>query len=106
MSDPKLRPATDLTLTQLLRRRVVFCTDDAHHDCWHFRMGLQTGVVAKVGQTLRQKAELMGPDFAIPQELLEDEEEPKLWVKVDPCPGFARGCETAAPRECLWVVEP
>ena len=92
----------DSDFKHLIGRRLLFREDDEHAGCWHFRVGLKSGVVVKIGQTLAQKAELMGPDSPIPAELLaEDEEAPRLWVKVDPCKLFPRGCETAVPQACL-----
>jgi hypothetical protein len=86
----------------LIGRRVLFREDDEHAGCWHFRVGLKSGVVLKIGQTLAQKAELMGPDSPIPAELLAEEEEaPRLWIKVDPCKLFPRGIEAAVPQACL-----
>jgi hypothetical protein len=101
-----MEPAESLTPQQLLGKRVAFKDDAEHAGCWHQQAGLTTGVVVKVGQTLAQKAALMGPEFEIPPELLEQEEEtPRVWVKVDPTKSFPRGCETAAEIGCLQVVE-
>jgi hypothetical protein len=92
----------DSDLKRLIGKRVAFREGEEHAACWHFRVGLKTGVVVKVGQTLAQKAELMGPDSPLPPDLLTDEDEiPKLWVKVDPCKLFPRGCEVAVDQECL-----
>ena len=92
----------DSDLKQLIGKRIVFRDDEDHAACWHFRVGLKTGVVVKLGQTLAQKAELMGPDSPLPADLITDEYEiPKLWVKVDPCKLFPRGCEVAVEQDCL-----
>jgi hypothetical protein len=93
---------SDSDLKHLIGRRVVFCEDEEHADCWHFRVGLKSGVVVKIGQTLAQKAALMGPESPIPAELLAAEEEaPRLWIKVDPCRSFPRGCEAAVAQTCV-----
>lgn len=62
-------------------------------------------VVLKIGQTLAEKAALMGPEFSVPEGLLEEEETPRLWVKVDPTAALPRGCETAVEIRCLQVLE-
>jgi hypothetical protein len=99
-------PADNFTPQQLLGKRVAFKDDAEHAACWHQQVGLKTGVVIKIGQTLAQKAALMGPEFEIPAELLEEEQElPRVWVKVDPAPSFPRGCETAVPIGCLQVAD-
>lgn len=102
-----MRPVDDLAPEQLLGRRVAFKNDEEHLACWHAQVGLQTGVVVKVGQTLAQKAALLGSEgVEIPAELLSEEEEtPRLWVRADPCASFPRGCETAVEKDCLRVVD-
>jgi hypothetical protein len=101
-----MTPADDLLPQQLLGKRIAFKEGADHAACWHQQVGLKTGRVVKVGQTLAQKAELMGPDSPIPAELLGEEEEvPRLWVKADPSKLFPRGCETAVLRECLLVLD-
>jgi hypothetical protein len=99
-----MQPADDLPVENLLGKRVVFKRDAEHDGCWHFRVGLVAGRVVKIGQTLAQKAALMGPDSPIPAELLEAAEEtPRVWVKVDPCELFPRGCEVAVEKTCLNI---
>jgi hypothetical protein len=89
-------------LQELIGKRVTFQEGPEHADCWHLHVGLKGGVVIKIALTLAQKAELMGPENPIPPELFEaEEEEPRIWVKVDPCPLFPRGCEAAVERACL-----
>jgi hypothetical protein len=98
-----MQPADDLTPEQLLGKRVAFKDDTEHADCWHLRVGLRTGTVVKLGQTVAQKAELTGAD--LPEELLAAEAGVvRLWVRADPCPAFPRGCETAVEKECLVVL--
>jgi hypothetical protein len=99
-----MTPADDYAPEQLVGKRIAFKDDEDHAGCWHHRMGLKTGTVAKVGHTLAQKVELVDPGSPIPEELLGDDTEVvRLWVKTDPCPAFPRGCEMAAERECLLV---
>jgi hypothetical protein len=101
-----MRPADDFTPQQLVGKRVAFKEDAEHSGCWHFQVGLKTAVMLKLGQTLAQKAELMGPESPIPPELLEaEDDEPRLWVKVDPCRLFPRGCEAAVEKSCLQVLD-
>src|SRR5260370_38879080 len=101
-----MRSAEELTPQQLVGKRISFKEDADHSRCWHFQVGLKTGKVLKVGQTLVQKAELMGPENPIPPELLEaEDEEPRLWVKVDPCKLFPRGCEAAVDQACLQLLD-
>jgi hypothetical protein len=101
-----MHAADDLPAQELVGKRVAFKEDADHASCWHFQVGLRSGTVLKVGQSLAQKAELMGPDHPIPPELLEDEEhEPRLWVKVDPCKLFPRGCEAAVEKTCLLIAD-
>ena len=97
-------PAEGFTPQQLVGKRVAFKDDVDHAACWHCQVGLRTGVVVKVGQTLAEKAQLMGAEMELPQELLDQEEEaPRVWVKVDPSNLFPRGCETAVALGCLLV---
>ncbi len=101
-----MQPADDFTPPEPVGKRVAFKQDAEHSGCWHFQVGLKTGVVLKIGQTLAQKAELMGPESPIPPELLEgSDDEPRLWVKVDPSPLFPRGCEAAVEKACLQVLD-
>jgi hypothetical protein len=98
-----MQPADDLTPEQLLGKRVAFKDDAEHADCWHQRVGLRTGTVVKLGQTVAQKAELAAAD--LPEDLLAAEAGVvRLWVRADPCPAFPRGCETAVEKECLLVL--
>jgi hypothetical protein len=100
-------PADDLNPAQLLGKRVAFKADDEHRDCWHSQVGLKTGVVVKLGQTLAQKAELLAAEGLVPPELFSAEDDvPRLWVRADSCPSFPRGCETAVAKECLFLIEP
>ncbi|HEV3084159.1 MAG TPA: hypothetical protein VGY66_30535 [Gemmataceae bacterium] len=98
-------PAEDFTPKELIGKRVAFKDGADHASCWHFQVGVKTGVVLKIGQTLAEKAALMGPEFSVPEDLLEDEEPPRLWVKVDPTEALPRGCETAVEIRCLQVLE-
>jgi hypothetical protein len=99
-------PADGFTPEQLLRKRVAFKTGDEHAACWHSQVGLKTGVVVKVGQSLAQKAELVGAEGEIPPELLEPEfDVPRVWVRVDPGGLFPRGCEAAVEKDCLVVLD-
>ncbi len=101
-----MRPAEEFAPEQLIGKRVGFRDDEEHAGCWHRRVGLKAGTVVKLGQTLAQKVELVDPGSPIPEELLTEEaEEVRLWIRADPCPAFPRGCEMAAPRECLVVLE-
>ena len=99
-------PADDLPPEQLVGKRVAFKDDEDHAGCWHHRVGLRTGTVLKLGQTVAQKVELVDPGSPVPEELLGDDTEVvRLWVKADPCPAFPRGCEMAAERACLLVAD-
>ncbi len=101
-----MRPADDLAPEQLIGKRVAFKDDSDHATCWHHQVGLKTGVVLKLGQSLSQKAELLGAQGPIPPELLSPEfDVPRLWIRADPCRLFPRGCETAVEKECLLVLD-
>lgn len=101
-----MRPAMEFPVQQLIGKRVVFCQAEDHAVCWHARVGLQGGVVRKVGQTLAQKAALLGAEGIELPDLGEGaDEQPRLWVFADPTPLFPQGCETAVEIECLLVVE-
>ncbi len=101
-----MRPAEDLAPEELIGKRVAFREDEDHAGCWHRRMGLRRGTVLKPAPTLAQKAELFGEEGTLPEELIAAEADVvRLWVKADPCPAFPRGCEMAAERECLLVLE-
>jgi hypothetical protein len=97
-------PAENFTPKELVGKKVAFKADAEHAACWHSQVGLKTGLVLKVGQTLAEKAALMGPEFSLPEDAIE-EETPRLWVKVDPSASFPRGCETAVEIGCLQVLE-
>ena len=97
-------PHDEWSPKQLVGKRVAFKEDPEHHSCWHYQVGLKSGVVVRLGQSLAQKAELMGGTEFLPAELLADESETvRLWVKADPCSAFPRGCEAAVEAECLQV---
>jgi hypothetical protein len=99
-------PADDYPLQDHVGKRVAFQEGDDHVDCWHLEVGLKTGKVLKVGLTLAQKAALMGPESPIPPELLEDDsDEPRVWIKVDPCKLFPHGCEAAVEKACLVILD-
>jgi hypothetical protein len=101
-----MKPADEISPEQLLGKRIAFKEDAEHTGCWHQRVGLKTGTVVKLGQTLAQKAELVSAELGIPPELIAEDEEPvRLWVRADPCTAFPRGCEMAAERECLLVLD-
>jgi|GEM_PF-3067291 len=100
-----MQPADEYVPEALIGRRVAFKTDAEHEGCWHVRVGLKTGVVLKLGQSLSQKAELLGAEVDVLAELFSAEfDVPRLWVRADPCESFPRGCETAVERACLMVV--
>jgi hypothetical protein len=97
-----MSPANEFTPKQLLGKRIVFKDDPEHHSCWHYQVGLKTGVVLRLGQSLAQKAELMGSTELFSPELLSAESETvRLWIKADPCSAFPRGCEAAVDADCL-----
>ena len=100
-------PADDLSPEQLLGQKVAFKAGDEHRGCWHSQVGLGTGVVVKLGQTLAQKAELLAAEGLTPPDLFSDADDvPRLWVRADPCPSFPRGCETAVEKTCLLLIQP
>jgi hypothetical protein len=101
-----MKPAEEFASEDLVGKRVAFNGGDDHAGCWHSRVGLRTGVVVKVGQTLSQKAELLAAEgVTLPGEALGAEAPPRLWVKADPCASFPRGCETAVEKGCLLVAD-
>jgi hypothetical protein len=101
-----VRPENELTPKQFLGKRIAFKEDPEHHACWHCQVGLKTGVVLRLGQSLAQKAELIGSTELLDPELLSAEcEAVRLWVKADPCSAFPRGCEAAVEVDCLQVVD-
>jgi hypothetical protein len=87
----------------LVGKRVTFRKDEDHADCWHTRNGLVSGVVLRVAQSLAQKAELLGAE-GIEMPEMSVEEVPRVWIKVDPCPSYPRGCEVAAEVDCLTMI--
>jgi hypothetical protein len=100
-------PAEGFTPQQLVGKRVAFKDDADHAACWHGQVGLKSGVVVKIGQTMAQKAQSMGAEIELPKELLaQGEESPRVWVKVDANSLFPRGCEAAVEMACLLVLEP
>ncbi len=100
-----MQPADEFSPAALIGKRVSFKTDEEHSGCWHSKVGLKTGVVLKLGQSLAQKAQLMWMDGNIPEETISDEADvPRLWVRADPCASFPRGCETAVEQGCLFVL--
>jgi hypothetical protein len=100
-----MTPADDLPPEQLIGKRIAFKEGEDHAGCWHHRVGLRTGTVVKLGQTVAQKVELVDPGSPVPEELLGEEKGVRLWVRADPCPAFPRGCEMAAEKECLLLVD-
>jgi hypothetical protein len=101
-----MRPADDLSPGQLVGKRVAFKEGEDHERCWHTRNGVKTGVVLRLCPTLAQKAELLGPEgFPHPEALPDEDEEPRLWVRADPCASYPHGCEVGVDKECLLVAE-
>jgi hypothetical protein len=101
-----MQPADDATPAQFVGRHVAFKNDAEHAGCWHAQAGLATGVVLRVAQSLAQKAELLGTEgIDVPEWLADLDEAPRLWVKVDPCPAFPRGCEAGVERKCLVLLD-
>jgi hypothetical protein len=99
-----VKPPSDSIARQLLGKRVLFKQDESHHSCWHYQVGLKTGVVLRLGQSLAEKAERIGSSELLHSELLSTEcEIPRLWIKADPCPALPRGCEAAVEFDCLQV---
>jgi hypothetical protein len=101
-----MQPTDKPAPAQFEGRRVAFKNDAHHSDCWHYQSGLATGVVLRVAPSLAQKAELLGTEgIDLPEWLADLDEVPRLWVKVDPCPSFPRGCEAGVEMECLVLVD-
>ncbi len=101
-----MRPASDFSPEQLIGKRVAFQENDEHHSCWHHQVGLKTGVIRKLGQSLAEKAALIGSPELVPPELVDTEcEAVRVWVKADPCASFPRGCEAAVEVTCLQIIE-
>jgi hypothetical protein len=86
----------------LVGKRVAFKDDAEHADCWHHRHGLKAGVVLRIGQSLAQKAALLAAEnLELPEVSSDEDVVHRVWVKVDPCPSYPRGCEVAADVDCL-----
>jgi hypothetical protein len=99
-----VKPANDFPPKALVGKRVFFKEDEDHRSCWHHQVGLKTGVVLRLGQSLCEKAERTGLEELLHTEMLSAESEvPRLWVKADPCPALPRGCEAAVAIDCLEV---
>jgi hypothetical protein len=95
-----------MTPAQLVGKHIAFKNDDGHADCWHHRNGVQTGKVLRVGQSLAQKAELLGAEnLTLPEVSEEEQAAPRVWVKVDPCASYPRGCEIAVEVDCLTPLD-
>jgi hypothetical protein len=102
-----MTPAEQFEAALLVGKRVAFKRGEDHEGCWHRRVGLVRGVVVKLGQSLAQKAELVGANEELPEGwFTEYEDVPRLWVKAEPCASFPRGCEAAVEQECLLVLDP
>jgi hypothetical protein len=99
-------PIDNLSAAQLVGKRIAFKEGDDHRTCWHQTVGLKTGKVLRVALTLAEKAKIM-EEGGIPAPQLQnmEEEEPRIWVKADPCPTHPRGCEVAVDRDCLIVID-
>lgn len=101
-----MTPANDVPVDQLVGKRVAFQEGDDHAGCWHQKAGLKTGVVLRRAPTLAQKAELLAAEgIELPERARVEAEGVRLWIRVDPCPSFPRGCETAAEPECLLLAD-
>jgi hypothetical protein len=86
-------------------RRIHFQKGPDHESCWHTKTGMESGVVLRPAPTMAQKADLLAADGILIPDLTDLAAEfPRLWVKVDPCPRFPRGCETAVDVECVIVT--
>jgi hypothetical protein len=95
-------PEDEFAAKQLVGKRVVFKDDAEHHSCWHYQAGIKAGVVLRLGQSLAQKADLIGSSELLPSDLLAAESDVlRVWVKADPCLAFPRGCEAAVEVDCL-----
>lgn len=100
-----MKPAEEFTPQQLVGKRVAFRDDEGHHGCWHYRAGIKTAVVRRVGQSLSQKAELLQAEGLDVPELLPEEDVLRIWVFADPCTPFPQGCEAAVEVDCLLVLD-
>lgn len=101
-----MQSAESFSPEELKGKPVAFVSGEDHSGCWHARVGLQKGIVLKPAQTLAEKMELLGPDDEMPEDLIEEEEVPKVWVKIEPCELFPSGCEAVVDLDCLLVLEP
>jgi hypothetical protein len=100
-----MNPADDIPTEQLVGKRVRFKDGPEHADCWHRKAELVAGVVLRPALTLSQKAELMAAEgLALPQLPADEPEVPRVWVKADPAPRFASGCELAVEKGCLLIA--
>jgi hypothetical protein len=101
-----MEPADNLPAAQLVGKRIAFKEDEDHRTCWHRTVGLKTGEVLRVALSLAEKARIM-EEGGIPAPQLREmeEEEPRLWIKADPCPSHPRGCEVAVDKECLLLLD-
>jgi hypothetical protein len=97
--------AGDIPPQNFVGKRVAFRVDEVHADCWHARNGLKSGMVLRLGQSLSQKAALLAAEeLSLPESLPEESERIRVWVKVDPCTSYPRGCEVAVEIECLTLL--
>jgi len=101
-----MTPAEQFAPEQLIGKRVAFCDDEEHAQCWHHQVGLRRGVVVRAAQSLAKKAELVAAEGGLPDDWEDYEDVPRVWVKSDPCDKFPRGCEAAVERACLLVLGP
>jgi hypothetical protein len=101
-----MEPLNEMTSNDYVGRKVRFRTGADHAGCWHFQTAVVSGIVLRVAQTLAQKAELLRTEgIDLPEWLSETDEVPRLWVKVDPCASFPRGCEAAVEPHCLTLMD-
>jgi hypothetical protein len=101
-----MRPADELPPERLIGKRIAFKDDSEHAGCWHHQVGLRTGKVLRVGQSLAKKAELLQAEgIVLPDAMPEECDVVRLWVFTDPCPAFPRGCETAVEQGCLLLLD-
>src|SRR5260221_4394761 len=101
-----MQQADNLPPSQLVGQRIAFKEGDDHRTCWHQAVGLKTGKVLRIALSLAEKAKIM-EEGGIPAPQLKemDEEEPRVWVKADPCQTHPRGCEVAVDKGCIQVFE-
>jgi hypothetical protein len=92
--------------TDLVGKRIAFKEGDDHRTCWHQTVGIKTGKVLRIALSLEEKARIMEEGgIPVPHLREMEEEEPRIWVKADPCPSHPRGCEVAIDKDCLIVLE-